>query len=551
MLKNLKKATAVAMTCLTIIAMPGGSALAAENTPVENTNSNTTVPAAETSTNTENNQTQAAESENTNGGTNAGNTQPQNTTEAQDTSNTQDTTKAQDKNKPQDTTKEQDTAKSQDASNTQDTTKPQDTAKSQSKNNNTASGDSNKGKNGSGDAKEIKVCNTKISAKNVKNKVVLTLSHENAKDKQITGYILYKKNSKGKWVRKATIKKTGKTTYTDKSSNRSGKYVYRVRAYYDNGKKIYYGAYSKSVSITIVIVYTAKFTAKPVKANVKLTLSHKSEKGRKITGYVIYKKKSKGKWVRKATVKKKKKGKTTYTDKKVSRKKKNVYRVRAYYKKGKKTYYGSYTKSKSVSAAFKTVTKVVTDVNSPIYGAKLFNGLKYADGSNVSRNSKYYKKPKFSKYVIYVIKSKQFVTVYGVNGSTYYPVKSFICSPGNATPIGTFHIMAQYRWHELMGPCWGQWCSKIVPGIYFHSIFSSKPNNNRTMSVRAYNNLGTTCSHGCVRVQAGSAKWIYDHCPVGTTVVITNKSGYQPLSKPVIAKIPYWHTWDPTDPYAN
>ena len=33
-------------------------------------------------------------------------------------------------------------------------------------------------------------------------------------------------------------------------------------------------------------------------------------------------------------------------------------------------------------------------------------------------------------------------------------------------------------------------------------------------------NLGRKASHGCIRLTVDDAKWIYDNCPYGTTVVI-------------------------------
>ena len=135
------------------------------------------------------------------------------------------------------------------------------------------------------------------------------------------------------------------------------------------------------------------------------------------------------------------------------------------------------------------------------------------------------------------------------DGNVYIPVKRFICSQGGSnTPEGTFYSPAKYRWQELMGPSWGQWCTRIHGGVLFHSVFYNKYQNTQALSVNAYNKLGTTCSHGCVRLTAGDAKWIYDNCPVHTKIVVYSKGGYEPFSKPSAYKLPSWHTWDPTDP---
>ncbi len=78
-----------------------------------------------------------------------------------------------------------------------------------------------------------------------------------------------------------------------------------------------------------------------------------------------------------------------------------------------------------------------------------------------------------------------------------------------------------------------------------HSVPYNKQNP-YTLSAKAFNQLGTTCSHGCVRLMCKDAKWIYDNCALGTRVDII--SGKDPLSKPTAPKISTSQTWDPTDP---
>jgi hypothetical protein len=100
-----------------------------------------------------------------------------------------------------------------------------------------------------------------------------------------------------------------------------------------------------------------------------------------------------------------------------------------------------------------------------------------------------------------------------------------------------------------MGPSWGQYCSHITDDILFHSVPCNSYQDNRSMSASAYNKLGQAASHGCIRLNVASAKWIYDNCPIGTKVIVfTGTSADDPLGKPYIAKIPSTQTWDPTDP---
>lgn len=117
-----------------------------------------------------------------------------------------------------------------------------------------------------------------------------------------------------------------------------------------------------------------------------------------------------------------------------------------------------------------------------------------------------------SSYVLRVNKSTNVVTVLAANGTGDYNIayKRFVCSTGNDTPYGTYHTLAKYRWKELMGPSYGQYSTRIVGGILFHSVPYSKQNP-YTLSAKAFNQLGTTCSHGCVRLMCCDAKWIYDN----------------------------------------
>ena len=132
------------------------------------------------------------------------------------------------------------------------------------------------------------------------------------------------------------------------------------------------------------------------------------------------------------------------------------------------------------------------------------------------------------------------------NGKEIIAYKRFVCSTGINTPSGVYYTPAKYRWRELMGPSYGQYSTRIVNGILFHSVPYNKMNI-YTLSARMYNQLGTTCSHGCIRLTCADAKWIYDNCPLGTKVIIV-EGGRDPLSKPVAQKIPLTQTWDPTDP---
>lgn len=151
--------------------------------------------------------------------------------------------------------------------------------------------------------------------------------------------------------------------------------------------------------------------------------------------------------------------------------------------------------------------------------------------------------PTKDTYLIRVNKQESCITIYK-DGK---PVKAMACSPGDATPTGTFHLAGKWRWNTLMGGVKGQYCSQIYGNFLFHSVLYNSQNP-RTLIASSFNNLGKRVSHGCVRLCVADAKWIFENCPTGTTVEIYNSSDPGPLGKPTLQKIPGSQTWDPTDP---
>jgi len=160
-------------------------------------------------------------------------------------------------------------------------------------------------------------------------------------------------------------------------------------------------------------------------------------------------------------------------------------------------------------------------------------------------------------YLLKVNRLYNTITVYekGEEGNYSKPIKAIVCSvggKGTETVLGTFQTKAKYRWKELMGKVWGQYSTRIVGGILFHSVYYYENGNPATLATREYNKLGSPASHGCIRLMVKDAKWIYDNCPVGTTVVVyDDKKSPGPLGKPEAVKLPSAVRWDPTDPSGN
>lgn len=146
--------------------------------------------------------------------------------------------------------------------------------------------------------------------------------------------------------------------------------------------------------------------------------------------------------------------------------------------------------------------------------------------------------------------STNIITVY--RGTT--AVKAMYCSPGanGATPTGTTTIQDKLRWHELMGPSWGQYCSHLFPSILFHSIPYQRSYDPSSMSITGYSQLGQAVSHGCIRLACIDAYYIYKNCPIGTTVNINYYGNTDPLAAthwPSVKPASGSGTgYDPTDP---
>lgn len=185
-----------------------------------------------------------------------------------------------------------------------------------------------------------------------------------------------------------------------------------------------------------------------------------------------------------------------------------------------------------------------------ITGWKYIGGLKYYFDSSGAMSQDVRSKVS-GPYMATINRRQNVVTIYAKDGNKGYtiPVKAFTCSVGRAetpTPTGTFYTSAKYRWHTLMGPSYGQYCTRIVGGILFHSVAGSNMTSHN-LSAAQYNLLGQPASHGCVRLCVRDAKWIYDNCSLQMQVTISD-TAYQPFDKPATIKIPAWQDYDPTDP---
>lgn len=156
-------------------------------------------------------------------------------------------------------------------------------------------------------------------------------------------------------------------------------------------------------------------------------------------------------------------------------------------------------------------------------------------------------------YYIRVNRLKNCITVYTVdeNGNYDKPVKAMICSTGgDRTPLGIYRTTNKYEMRNLLYNVYGQYATRIVGQILFHSSSNSAATKDSLLA-EEFNKLGAPVSHGCIRLTVRDSKWIYDNCKEGTVVEIYDDEYEGPLGKPEMIKVPTTTVWDPTDPDVN
>lgn len=190
--------------------------------------------------------------------------------------------------------------------------------------------------------------------------------------------------------------------------------------------------------------------------------------------------------------------------------------------------------------------------SNPVTGWQYIDGYKYyfaADGKLVQDLE-----PVIGAggpYHIKINKEMNTMTIYVADGGNGFiiPLKTFLISTGDDTPLGTFKTPEKYRWRLMNSGVYAQYATRLGPGLPFlmHSIIYDRPDT-FTAWASTYNHMGVARSAGCIRLLSADAKWIYDHCPAGTAVTVYNDYIPGPYERPTIAaEIPFAQNWDPTD----
>ena len=125
-------------------------------------------------------------------------------------------------------------------------------------------------------------------------------------------------------------------------------------------------------------------------------------------------------------------------------------------------------------------------------------------------------------------------------GQYNIPVKAMTCSIGatdSATPQGTFNISKGASWGSqvINGQTrYSQYISVINGSTLIHTSWYYVQGNHDTMSVSAYNGLGTACTDGSLVLNAYDARWIWENCAGTSQIRIYSESAVVPFDQPGI-----------------
>lgn len=299
-------------------------------------------------------------------------------------------------------------------------------------------------------------------------------------NKNATGYIIYQENSEGEYE---PIAKTSGTSYTVKNLKNDEEYHFKVSAYRKKGTKIYAGALSDVLIGRPVASYlTDYYHSYYYKATMKAAVT--------VKGVTI----PKG-----ATVLVLEKGKTKslveYRDEevKVSNSKFTINSITVDPNARKRAYY-----SKSDAEEFVNIKGYTSTSNYMIWISTYGQYLYVFEGSQYNWKLK-------------------FMTICATGKLKYdMDVKEHKKGDPCETPIGISRIWGKRPVWEFQADQCAYWASSCSGGA-IHSWLYYPNGGGKWNCVGAY---GTPSSHGCIRVEIDYAKWIYDNCPMGTTVVV-------------------------------
>ena len=341
------------------------------------------------------------------------------------------------------------------------------------------------------------------------------------------GYLIYRQIGKTSFQYRYMVTKT---SFTDTTASQNEYNFYRVYPFYKNDFVRVDGPSTTYTYAIGVMPLTAvkNLTATGIKRG-QVDLKWDAVPGAE--GYLIYRQIGNGSFKYLYMI-----NRTDYNDITASQNEYNFYRVYPYFSFGNQ--------------------KIVGPSDTYVYAKGIFaQGWYWIDGYKRYINEdgiidKDVSRLVSGPYLIKVYKWSNYLIVFAKDewGNYTVPVKAMITSCGNGTPTGTYYSPMKFRWLTMVGGSQAQWCTQITGDFLLHSVPYRTADPTTLYTDLMYNWLGTTQSLGCIRLQAGDAKWIYDNCALGTEIYITPWEDGGPIPKPDFAPIPSWHTWDPTDP---
>ncbi len=152
------------------------------------------------------------------------------------------------------------------------------------------------------------------------------------------------------------------------------------------------------------------------------------------------------------------------------------------------------------------------------------------------------------------------LTVYTVDSDGYYTIPYITLSSAcggsiDKTPTGVHEIgLSRERWHSWgdgsESSAWGQYVIGYENAVYIHSSATNGGRVENNMMIDNYGAIGSHCTGGCLRMQAGSAYWIWCNCPDGTKLEIVNNNPLGTfVERPKAIRRTKNGIFDPTDPY--
>lgn len=154
-------------------------------------------------------------------------------------------------------------------------------------------------------------------------------------------------------------------------------------------------------------------------------------------------------------------------------------------------------------------------------------------------------KATLKSYRIDIDLTNQVATVYGIysDKSAKVLMSEFVSTArkGKTTPTGNFKIQgasggrkAKYRTCKLSGgKTYAEYACRFKGAKMMHGVPWKTRNTKGYVYKGEFNKLGSVASGGCVRMPIKMARYIYEHCPVGTPVhVFKGTKGKYPAGKP-------------------